>query len=136
MQYQKNPRSRFGEKVFIGQLNWRWIHIYLKFISRNTEISNSIFPLFISFTFSHSTIKKDFFIKYLFSKCDEICCKLHSSHLLTKSLMGNFIFCTVFTVASLHILHKIFQGTKKFQKKGFFLKSLSISENKLKNYLK
>ena len=72
MQYQKNPRSRFGEKVFIGQLNWRWIHIYLKFISRNTEISNSIFPLFISFTFSHSTIKKDFFIKYLFSKCDEI----------------------------------------------------------------
>ena len=120
MQYQKNPRSRFGEKVFIGQLNWRWIHIYLKFISRNTEISNSIFPLFISFTFSHSTIKKDFFIKYLFSKCDEICCKLHSSHLLTKSLMGNFIFCTVFTAASLHIPHKIFQGTKKFHKKGFF----------------
>ena len=35
-------------------------------------------------------------IKEFFSKCDQICRKLGiRSHLLNKSLMGNFIFCAV-----------------------------------------
>ena len=37
-----------------------------------------------------------FFIKYLSSKCDQICSKLRIwSHLLEKYLMENFIFCAV-----------------------------------------
>ena len=39
--------------------------------------------------------KMKFSIKDFFSKCDQICRKLRMwSHLLEKSLMGNFIFCT------------------------------------------
>ena len=37
-----------------------------------------------------------FFIKDLFSKCDQICSSLRIwSHLLKKSLVENFIFCAV-----------------------------------------
>ena len=40
--------------------------------------------------------KMKFFIKNLFSKCDEICNFLRIwPHLLKKSLMENFIFCAV-----------------------------------------
>ena len=41
--------------------------------------------------------KIKFVIKDFFIKCDQICSFLRiSSHLLKKSLMGNFIFCIVF----------------------------------------
>ena len=40
--------------------------------------------------------KMKFFIKDFFSECDQICSKLRiRSHLLSKSLMENFIFCAV-----------------------------------------
>ena len=40
--------------------------------------------------------KMKFSIKGFFSKCDQICGKLRIwSHLIKKSLMGNFIFCAV-----------------------------------------
>ena len=41
--------------------------------------------------------KRKSFIKDFFSKCDQIRSKLRIwSHLLKKSLMENFIFCTVY----------------------------------------
>ena len=40
--------------------------------------------------------KMNFFIKEFFSKCDQIPSILRNlSHLLKKSLIGNFIFCAV-----------------------------------------
>ena len=62
--------------------------------------------------------KMNFSIKDWFSKWDEFCRKVHSSYLLKKSLMENFIFCAVFTAAGLHIIYKIFQGNKKIHEKG------------------
>ena len=44
----------------------------------------------------HTAQKMKFSIKNFFNKCDQIRRKLRiSSHLLKKSLMENFIFCTV-----------------------------------------
>ena len=44
--------------------------------------------------------KMKFFIKDFFSKCDQIRRKLKIwSHLLKKSLMGNFIFCSMWLVS-------------------------------------
>ena len=46
--------------------------------------------------YRYTTQKKKFYIKYLFSKCDQIRRKLWIwSHLLNKSLMENFIFRAV-----------------------------------------
>ena len=47
--------------------------------------------------------KMNFSIKDFFSKCDQIRRKLRIwSHLLEKSLMGNFTFCAVETVLYPH----------------------------------
>ena len=54
---------------------------------------------------NHTAQKMKFFIKDFFSKCDQIRRKLPVwSHLLKKSLMGNFIFCAVL------ITHEIMTG--------------------------
>ena len=46
--------------------------------------------------------KMKFFIKDFFSKCDQIRSFLRIwSHLLTKSLMENFIFCAVIAIVRL-----------------------------------
>ena len=47
--------------------------------------------------------KMKFFIKDFFSKCDKIHRKLRIwSHLLKKSLIGNFIFCAVQRSITIH----------------------------------
>ena len=47
----------------------------------------------------HSTKKIEFYIKDVFSKCDQIRSFLWIwSHLLKKSLTENFIFCAVWTI--------------------------------------
>ena len=47
----------------------------------------------------YSAQKMKFFIKYIFSECDQIYGKLQVwSRLLKKSSMENFIFCVVITV--------------------------------------
>ena len=54
---------------------------------------------------NHTAQKMKFSIKDFFSKCDQIRRKLPVwSHLLKKSLMGNFIFCAVL------ITHEIMTG--------------------------
>ena len=58
---------------------------------------------------NHTAQKMKFSIKDFFSKCDQIRRKLPVwSHLLKKSLMGNFIFCAVL------ITHEIMTGDTEF----------------------
>ena len=54
--------------------------------------------------FTVTAQKMKFSIYDFFSKCDQISSFLWiSSHLLKKSLMENFIFCTASTMIELHI---------------------------------
>ena len=49
-----------------------------------------------TYTFACTAQKMKFFIKNFFSKCDQLSSFLRIySHLLTKSLIENFIFCAV-----------------------------------------
>ena len=71
----------------------------------HSSINSSLFAGGSPFLFFHvyctvSLYKKiKFSIKDFLSKCDEICRKLRIwSHLLKKSLMENFIFCSMFVV--------------------------------------
>ena len=60
--------------------------------------------------YPNTTRKRKFSIKYLFSKCDQMCRKLRiCSHLLQKFLMENFIFCAVDD----ETLETIFKGLHK-----------------------
>ena len=61
-----------------------------------------------------------FFIKNFFSKCDQVCSFLQVwSHLLKKSLMENFSFCTV---------------TRKYRLTPFHLFSHAVPEERQKYY--
>ena len=66
---------------------------------RTEVIDIIIFALFLYHCHSfhtHTAQKRKFPIKDFFSKCDQIRRKLRIwSHLLKKSLMGNFIFCAM-----------------------------------------
>ena len=60
-----------------------------------------------------------FSVKDFFSKCDQICCFLQIwSHLLKKSLMENFIFCTMYML-------NVFK-TYRFLKREFTISSVEI----------
>ena len=67
-------------------------------IKRDIDITQfGLHILSLKIEFDNPTVQKIiFFIKDLFSKCDQIRKKLRIwSHLLKKSLMKNFIFCAV-----------------------------------------
>ena len=56
--------------------------------------------------------KTKFSIKDFSSKYDHMYCSLRIwSHLLEKSLMGNFIFCAVLIVASIQTISKVYEWT-------------------------
>ena len=57
--------------------------------------------------------KMKFFIKDFFSKCDQICRNLRIwSHLLKKSLIGNFSFCAVIASSKMTSYLKMLPVTK------------------------
>ena len=75
----------------IEAIYWRFVFCFITFILEKSA--------------SHRTLtarKMEFSIKDFFSKCDQIHRKLQIwSHFLKKSLMENFIFCTLSFVLSL-----------------------------------
>ena len=77
-------RKKYTEKTFFTEKKF--------FLQKKTYVKNT----------SHTAQKMKFSIKDFFSKCEQIRRKLRiCSHLLKKSFMENFIFCTV----SLEIFH-------------------------------
>ena len=64
--------------------------------------TRKLLALFVVSVLNQHCTKKTFFIKYFFSKCDQIRSFLQIwSHLLKKSLMENIIFCAVLIVTNL-----------------------------------
>ena len=84
----------------VSPLNWCFLSLYLSLTSLSwpesfvlLEPETNCFLNFINFTAQ----KMKFSIKDIFIKCGQICRKLLIwSHLLNRSLMENFIFCSVF----------------------------------------
>ena len=76
---------------------------YLCKVNNKDNRTMSIDVILVSFT----ARKMKFFIKDLFSKCDQICRKLRIwSHLPQKSLTENLIFCPAFSiVVSIYFCH-------------------------------
>ena len=65
-------------------------------LARSVRYHLLSFRLFFFTYISFNAQKMKFSIKDFFSKCDQICSFLRIlSYLLKKSLMGNFIFCTL-----------------------------------------
>ena len=95
----------------VSPLNWCFLSLYLSLTSLSwpesfvlLEPETNCFLNFINFTAQ----KMKFSIKDIFIKCGQICRKLLIwSHLLNKSLMENFIFCSV-TLFSKRKMGKIF----------------------------
>ena len=91
-----------------------YLHAFL--VTCLTLLCASCLPQFFfsrNFHFAAQKNAQKFFIKDLFSKCDQIRRKLRIwSHLLKKSFMKNFFFCVVFPLVliltyslSLYALH-------------------------------
>ena len=60
----------------------------------------------------YTTQKTKFSIKNFCSKSDHMHCSLRIwSHLLEKSLIGNFLFCAVIIVASIQTMSKVYEWT-------------------------
>ena len=87
-----------GDKIFQFVTWARRGHVILRFWASYKSSANI-----------HDTaLKIKFSIKDLFTKCDQICSFLRIwSHLLQKSLMGNFIFCAA-KFASPQLSHTFF----------------------------
>ena len=84
----------------------------LKKLSTKSDAANKVTTQYIA-------QKMKFFITHFFSKCDQIRRKLRIwSHLLKKSIMENFIFCTVIqeAVSNISITEKSYIP-KKFSDK-------------------
>ena len=87
--YVKSPQIRSFLKVRV--------FLYLVQIQENTDLRKlRIWTLFMQCTFPNTAQKMKFSINDFFSKRDQIRCFLRIwSHLLKKSLMEKFVFCTV-----------------------------------------
>ena len=83
---------------------------------------------------THTTQKMKFSIKDFFSKCAQIHRKLRIwSHLLEKSLMENFIFCAVSSVAQMLTgrLDKVNDVREPLQCTVYFLQTLQFIEKQV-----
>ena len=82
--------------VFCSYVNQKWTSFSHIIGYNGLEIRTSISFDYVDITRAKTAQKMKFFIKYFFSKCDQIPRKLWIwSHLLKKSLMETFIFCAV-----------------------------------------
>ena len=83
----------------------------------------------------YTTQKTKFSIKNFCSKSDHMHCSLRIwSHLLEKSLIGNFLFCAVIIVASIQTMSKVYEWTgclfSQASKYHFFIYHTSTFEGK------
>ena len=111
--------TRFSGNCQFDHIHWKILNEKLHFLCSVVHqpklwvaISILLNPYVGTFYENNTAQKIKFFIKDLFSKCDQIHRKLRIwSDLLEKSLMENFIFCVMWLTANSSIIH-ISQGRK------------------------
>ena len=82
--------------------------------------------------FHDAAQKMMFSIKDFFSKCDQIRRKLRIwSHILKKSLMENFIFCTVKVLTNFRLNGRLDDDSKEKYFRGNEFRSLLVRGDKL-----
>ena len=102
------PRENFKQSILSRALCFETPIVAIHYIKRT------------GFTSRTTAQKMKFSIKDFFSKCDQFRMKLRLwSHLLEKSLMKNFIFCTVNIWRVLRLFEKS-NGSPYFFKVSFF----------------
>ena len=106
---RKAQMKRDNEKM----INQKFCRLYLILFLRSNAIA--YFTQVISYHEYLNEVftlhkKTKFSIKDFSSKYDRMYCSLRIwSHLLEKSLMGNFIFCAVLIVASIQTISKVYE---------------------------